>query len=201
MFSYSRDIDSAYRQMRRITLCTIAVNLIISSFAVYQVARSKDKAYVLAGGSLLEATLADRRDLIPVIARSHIQTFHQYFWTLDPDEKGIRDNIGKALYLADGSARAIFDDLRESGFYAAIVSGNVTQTITVDSIDLDTQQYPYPFRCWCTEQLIRPTTRTTRRLTTSGRLRSTGASPNNQLGFLIERLRVLDNKDILTENR
>jgi len=201
MFSNFKDIDSGYRQMRRITLITIAANLIITCLSINMVSGSKNKAYVLADGTLLEATLTDRRDIIPVIAKSHIRTFHQYFWTLDPDEKGIRDNIGKALYLADGSAKTLFDDLREAGYYAAIISGNVSQTVTVDSISLDTRQYPYLFKCWSTEHLIRPTTRTTRRLITTGQLRTTGGSPNNQLGFLIEKLHVLDNNDISTEKR
>jgi conjugative transposon TraK protein len=143
----------------------------------------------------------DRKDNIPVEARDHIKTFHHYFFSLDPDDKVIQGNVTKALYLADGSAKRLYDNLRESNYYANIISGNISQQIAVDSITLDVNQYPFYFACYATEKIIRTTSIVTRTLRTEGYLRNVSRSDNNPHGFLIEKFNTLENKDISVETR
>lgn len=140
-------------------------------------------------------------ELIQVEGRDHVRNFHHYFFTLDPDEKVIRHNLAKALYLADNSAKSIYDDLKESGYYSGIISGNISQEIIIDSIRMDIANYPYRFRCYATQEIIRPTSIVTRALVTEGALRNVSRSDNNPHGFLIERWRTIDNRDLRTENR
>ena len=45
----------------------------------------------------LEAYSSNRKDNIPVEARDHVIMFHQYFFTLDPDEKVIDANLSKGF--------------------------------------------------------------------------------------------------------
>ena len=130
--------------------------------------RGQDRVYVLTSGKVLEALASDRKENIPVEARDHIRSFHEYFFTLAPDEKVINANLARALYLADGSAKELYDNLKENGFYAGIVSGNINQEIAVDSITLDMGTYPFYFRCRATQRIIRPTTLVTRELVTEG---------------------------------
>src|SRR5690606_4295535 len=110
-------------------------------------------------------------------------------------------NIGKALYLADGTAKRVYDDLRENGYYAALISGNVNQTISVDSVVVDISEYPFRFKCFAIQTIVRPTTITTRNLITDGSLRNVSRSDNNPHGFLVERWSILENRDLKTENR
>jgi conjugative transposon TraK protein len=159
------------------------------------------RIYILANGKALEAFAADRKDNIPVEARDHIKMFHQYFFTLDPDEKVIETNTLKALYLADASAKRMYDNLKENGYYANIISGNISQEVTLDSIRVDINQYPYYFRCYATEKIIRATSVVTRDLITQGYLRNVARSDNNSHGFLIERFETIENKDLKIENR
>src|SRR5690606_284611 len=100
---------------------------------------------------------SDRRDNIAVEARDHVRNFHHYFFTLDPDDKVIRQNVARALYLADNSAKRVYDDLKEGGYYSGIISGNISQGITMDSIVVHVENYPYYFRCYAKQQIVRPT--------------------------------------------
>ncbi|MBW7891448.1 MAG: conjugative transposon protein TraK, partial [Chitinophagaceae bacterium] len=129
------------------------------------------------------------------------KTFHQLFFTLDPDDKVIHTNITKALYLADGSAKRAYDDLKEKGYYTNIIAGNISQQVIVDSVSVDINEYPYRFRCYATQNIIRATSTVSRILITEGTLRNVSRSDNNPHGFLIERWATIENRDIKITNR
>jgi len=170
-------------------------------YSYRQVQAAQQRIYVLANGKALEALASGRRENIPVEARDHVRTFHHYFFTLDPDDKVIEAQMARALYLADGSARRAYDNLRENGYFSSLISANVSQEITVDSVQVDTQSYPYYFRYYGRQKLIRATSVLTRSLVTEGWLRSVLRSDNNPHGFLIERWTTLENKDLHTQAR
>lgn len=205
MFRQMKNIDSAFQYIRTFTAVIIIACVSLCCFVMSKCYRLAAKAestiYVLANGKALEAYAADRKDNIPVEAKDHIKTFHQYFLTLDPDEKVIQQNITKALYMADASAKNEYDNLKESGYYSSVIAGNISQQISVDSISLDINQYPYWFKCYATQKIIRTTSTVSRSLVTQGYLRNVSRSDNNAHGFLIERWETLENKDIKTENR
>lgn len=205
MFKKMKNIDTAFRHIRSFTLVVIIGCVLICCFALYKsfslVSQMQSKIYILANGKALEAYASERKDNISVEARDHVKTFHKLFFTLDPDDKAITANITKALYLADGSAKRAYDDLKENGYYAAVISGNVNQTIVVDSVAIDINEYPYRFRCYATQSIIRPTSITTRSLVTEGGLRNVSRSDNNPHGFLIERWGTIDNRDLKTVSR
>lgn len=205
MFTKMKNIDSAFRYVRGFTMLVIAGAVIICSYTLYKsftmVTLMQNKVYILANGKALEAYASDRKDNVAVEARDHVKTFHHFFFTLDPDDKVIRANMSQALYLADVSAKRIYDDLKENGYYASIISGNISQTITIDSIQIDLNQYPYPFKCYAKQNIIRTTSILKRSLLTEGKLRSVSRSDNNPHGFLIERWNTLENRDLAVENR
>jgi len=205
MFKKMKNIDTAFRHIRSFTLVVIIGCVLMCCFALYKsfslVSQMQSKIYILANGKALEAYASERKDNIPVEARDHVTTFHKLFFTLDPDDKAITASITKALYLADGSAKRAYDDLKENGYYAGLISGNVNQTIVVDSVAVDINDYPYKFRCYATQSIIRPTSITTRSLVTDGALRNVSRSDNNPHGFLIERWSTIDNRDLKTVSR
>jgi conjugative transposon TraK protein len=205
MFTKTKNIDTAFRHIRLFTVAVIAGSTLLCCFALYKsyemVGRIQGKIYILANGKALEAVAEERKDNIPVEARDHIKTFHRLFFTLSPDEKAIREYVGKSLYLADASAKKEYDNLTEKGFYTSVIAGNVSQQITVDSIGLDINQYPFFFRCYATQQITRTTSTVLRSLVTEGYLRNINRSDNNPHGFLIERWITVYNRDIKIENR
>ena len=205
MFKEIKNIDSSFRHIKVFTFLVVAGCFLLCGFVLYKSyelsARVQDKIYILAGDQAMEAFASKRKDNLLVEAKSHISLFHTYFFTLDPDDKVIEKNISKALYMADASAKKQYNNLKETGYYANIIAGNISQQIAIDSITVNTKSEPYFFLCYGTEKIIRPNSIVTRNLITQGYLRNVSRSDNNPHGFLIERWETLENKDIKTENR
>ena len=205
MFRQMKNIDTAFRYIRGFSMLLIVGCVGITGYAVYATQKTvesmQQKIYILANGKILEAFASERKENVPVEAKDHVRTFHFYFFTLDPDDKVIQANISRALYLADGSAKQQYDNLKENSYYSNLISGNISQEISFDSVSVDVRNYPYYFRCFCKQKIIRPTTIITRNLTTEGYLRNVERSDNNPHGFLIEKWKILDNTDLKVENR
>ncbi|MBN8719577.1 MAG: conjugative transposon protein TraK [Sediminibacterium magnilacihabitans] len=205
MFKPTQNIDTAFRAMRLLMLLVVSGSVCVSLYALYQnavlSANAQEKVYVLSNGRAAEVFAVSRRENIAVEARDHVARFHELFFSLDPDEKAIANTIRKALYLSDGSAKKQYDDLAESGYIAGVISGNVSQQITVDSVQVNTTMEPFAFRCYATLLIIRSTSSVTRSLITQGYLRSVARSDHNPHGFLIEKWETLENKDLKIEER
>jgi conjugative transposon TraK protein len=205
MFRETKNIDSAFRYIRLFSTAILCGVLLLCGFVIYKsynlVGSSQQKIYVLVNGKALEAYASDRKDNVAVEAKDHIKVFHQLFFTLSPDDKVINGNISRSLYLADISAKREYDNLKENSYYSNIISSNVNQTIKIDSVHLELNQYPFYFKCYAVEQITRTTSIVNRSLVTEGYLRNVSRSDNNAHGFLIERWKILENKDLSVEKR
>jgi conjugative transposon TraK protein len=205
MFQKAKNIDTAFRQVRAFAIVVVVSSTILGgyiAFKGFQVAKeAQSRIFVLSNGKAMEAFAGDRKENIPVEARDHVKMFHVYFFSLDPDDKVIRANITRALYLADNSARKVYESLKENNYFIGIISGNVSQEILVDSVEVNVASYPYYFRCFAKEKIIRPSSITTRSLITEGLLRNVSRSDNNPHGFLIEKWNTVENRDLKTEAR
>jgi conjugative transposon TraK protein len=199
MFTQFRNIETAFKHVRLFTFVLIAAAMAICCYTVAEsykmVNQAQARIYLLANGKALAALSAERKDNVDVEARDHIKMFHFYFFTLDPDDKTIDNNIREALYMCDGTAEKQYQDRKENGYYSSVISGNISQQIAIDSVQLNLQNYPYYFKYYATEKIIRPTAVVTRSLVTEGYLRNVSRSENNAHGFLIERWRILENQD------
>ena len=95
-----KNIDTAFRYIRAFSLFFLTGCVLLSVFALHRSfgisSKAGERIYILANGKVLEAYGAERKDNIAVEARDHIKNFHQYFFTLDPDDKVIQSNITKA---------------------------------------------------------------------------------------------------------
>ena len=205
MFEKPKNIDTSFRLIRVFTLVIILASFLFCGYTVFQSlqlnAALQQKVYILSNGKVLEALMTDRRENLPVEAKDHVSTFHQRFFTLDPDEKVIRANTTKALYLADGSAKRHYDNLKESNYYSNIIAGNISQEVRTDSVQVNLTQEPYYFRYYGKQILTRTGSIVTRQLTTEGNLRMVSRSEHNPHGFLIENWKTLENQDIHIQTR
>jgi conjugative transposon TraK protein len=205
MSHHLQTLDRTFQQIRLycflwfIGCGALCLFLMTRTFSILE--KADRRIYILSGGKVLDAFASDRRDNLDVEQRDHIRTFHEDFFGLDPDEKVINTHINRALYLADGSAKLLYDNLKESGYYTGIISGNISQQIRVDSIRLEADKGLTRFRCWAVMTIIRPTSTVTRSLITEGWLRPVTRSDNNPHGFLIEKWRTLENKDLKIDIR
>lgn len=193
-----KSVDTAFRQMRIFLIVLVVFVAVICTLVIYyshaQVSEHKGKIYVMINGALVEAVARDRN--MPVELRDHIERFHELFFTLSPDEKAIQQQVTRALYLADGSAKKVYQNLQESGYYKNVISANISQTIEVDSISVDMTIAPYRFAFYGRQVITRPTSIAIRSLVTEGVVRTgLNQSNNNVHGFLIERWNILSNTD------
>jgi conjugative transposon TraK protein len=197
-------IVKGFKQMRKIWMATIFFVIAMGVGSMWlgcHIAAVSGRTIVLSTGEVLKAVAAEREANLPVEARDHLRMFHRLVFDLGPDEKAIRASIGQALYLADGSAKKLYDDWVEKGWIGGLVSGNITQEVRLDSIAVDFGAEPYAFRCIGMEVLTRATSVTTRTLVTRGFLRNVRRSDNNPHGFLIERFEIVENKEVKVVGR
>lgn len=200
-FKSLRNLETSYRNIRIFAFTSISVMTVIALsslwFAYQTKVDAESRVYVVEQGkSLIAALRNDVRENRPVEGKDHIRRFHELFFTLDPDSKAIQEHIDEALPYADESVTRLYMDTKEQGYYSQLVQATASQEIQVDSIHLDMTQYPYAFRAYSRQQIIRLTNITVRKLVTGGYLRNVSRSEANPHGFLIERFAVVDNQDI-----
>lgn len=158
------------------------------------VADAHKKIYVLDGTVpiLVKQTMMD--ETFEVEAKSHVEMFHNLFFTLAPDDKYIDYTIKKAMYLIDESGLAQYNALKEKGFYNNIIGTSTICSIFCDSIKLDKQKMAFTY--YGRQRIERRTSILMRQLVTAGSLRRVPRTENNPHGFIIFGWRTLVNKDL-----
>jgi conjugative transposon TraK protein len=205
-FKSLKNIETSFRQIRFFGIAFIILCAGItgySGFSAYQFAeKQRQKIYVLdKGKSLILALSQELSQNRPVEAREHIRRFHELFFTLSPDKNAIESNINRAMFLADKSVYTYYKDLVEKGYFNRIISGNINQTLQVDSVVVDFRNYPYLASTYARQVIIRESNITERSLITTCDLINSVRSDNNPHGFTIENFTVKENRDIQTINR
>lgn len=150
--------------------------------------------YVLDGTVpvLVQRTTMD--ETLDVEAKSHIQMFHHLFFSLAPDQSYIDYTMEKAMNLADETALAQYNALREKGFYNEVIGTSSVLSIFCDSIQFNKQTME--FKYYGRQRLERRTMILIRRLVTAGRLERTPRTENNPHGLIIRDWRTLLNEDV-----
>lgn len=123
-----------------------------------------------------------------------IENFHQYFFNLPPDNDYIKWTVGKAMYMADGTALKQKQALDENGFYSDIISSSAVCTIICDSIQFD--EHTRKFSYYGTQIIKRRTRDLKRTMLTTGYVENVPRTQNNPHGLMITNWRTLENKDL-----
>ena len=205
-FKSLRNIESSFRQIRLFTIVFVALCAAVTGYALwnsYSFAEAqRQKIYVLDGGkSLMLALSQDLSQNRPVEAREHVKRFHELFFTLSPDKSAIESNINRAFFLVDKSAFRYYQDMQEKGYYNRIVSGNINQSIQIDSISCNFEVYPYKVVTYAKQMIIRASNVTERNLITRCDLINSLRFDHNPHGFMMERFEIIDNKDLRVLDR
>ena len=205
-FKSLKNIETSFRQIRFFGIVFVILCAGITGYSVFSAfqfaEKQRQKIYVLdKGKSLILALSQDLSQNRPVEAREHIRRFHELFFTLSPDKTAIESNINRAMFLADKSVYTYYKDLVEKGYFNRIISGNINQTLQVDSVVVDFRNYPYTASTYARQVIIRESNITQRSLVTTCDLINSVRSDNNPHGFTIENFTVKENRDIQTINR
>ena len=205
-FKSLKNIETSFKQIRIFAIVFVVLCAGITGYSVYSsytfAEVQPQKIYILdEGKSLMLALSQDLSQNRPVEAKEHIRRFHELFFTLAPDKSAIESNINRALFLVDKSAFRYYQDMSEKGYYNRIVSGNINQTLLVDSIACNFDAYPYKIMTYARQMIIRASNITERSLITRCDLINSVRSDNNPHGFTMERFEILENRDLRTLDR
>lgn len=175
-------------------LSAIIIVVVTLAYTFRMLEETKKKIYVLDHGVpvLVHRTGRDVNRLVEY--QSHINMFHLLFFTLPPDDDFMQHNIAKAMYLIDKSGLIEYNNLKEKGYYSAILASSAVLSIRTDSILVDTEDRT--FRYYGTQRIERKTRILTRKLVTAGSFMDVPRSANNPHGCLITSWRTVLNIDL-----
>lgn len=197
--------DKIFRQSRILTIICVVGMILVALFSITYVhismRQQSQVVYALIGEEAVTLGAVDVMDNRPVEAHAHIKEFHQHLFRLDPDREVIDRNLVAATSMADNSVQSLIDTYEESNYYRNLISGNVSQSITMDSIYMDMNVQPHYFRYVGEMTITRPTSIVTRTLIAEGNFRDVQRSRLNPHGYLIERYRIVSNDDIDVKKR
>ena len=152
------------------------------------------KVYVLDGTVPILVKQTTQEETFDVEAKSDIEMFHQFFFTLAPDDKYIQYTMKKAMYLVDETGLGQYNALKEKGFYNNIIGTSTICSIYCDSIKLNTDSLTFTY--YGRQRIERRTSILMRQLVTAGKLRRVPRTENNPHGILITNWRTLKNQDL-----
>ena len=198
-----KNIEQKIKINKTISLASIlfAVIIVIVGFvfAYKLIEDSRKSLYVIDNGVPILVKQTDELLNRPVEYKSQVELFHRLFFTLAPDDRYIKENVEKSLYLIDDSGKKEYTNLREKGFYNQIISGNSLVTIRTDSIktDLPNKKFIY----YGTQMINRKTSLIIRKLITEGNFEDIIRSTNNPHGVLLRNWRILDNSELSNKSK
>lgn len=205
-FKSLQNIESSFQRIRLFMLVFCIMCTLLTVFSVWKAfdfaEEQRRKVYVLdQGKSLMLALSQDMSQNRPVEAREHVRRFHELMFTLAPDKAAIESNADRAFQLADRSAYQYYNDLKEKGYYSRLLSSNTSQIIEIDSMQCNFDEHPYSVKTFARQLIVRESNVTERSLVSTCRLRNSVRSDNSPHGFIIEKFKVIENKDIRDYDR
>lgn len=175
-------------------ITAIILTIIVSAYASRQVADARKSIYILNNNVPLQAIQTDMQLNRLAEYRANVDLFHSLFFSLTPDDHYIEYQMKKAMYLVDQSGMEEYNDLKENGFFNAILSSSSVLTLQTDSIALDMPKHY--FRYYGKLKIDRRSSTVLRSLITEGYLKDIPRSDNNPHGVLIINWKTLENKDL-----
>lgn len=179
-----------------ITSAVLVVFTIVWAFN--KISDERQKIYVLDNGVPMLVNRTSQLENRDVEYQSHINLYHNLFFTLPPDDDFIKSNLSKAMYLIDETGLKQYNNLKEKSFYNQIISSSSVLSIKTDSIKVHED---LSFEYYGTQRIDRKTSTIKRLLVTSGRLQDVPRTINNPHGLLITDWKTIKNTDISYENK
>ncbi len=198
-----KDIEKKIKINKAVSISVIfsAVILVIVGFlfAYKLVEDSRKSMYILDNGVPILVKQTDELLNRPVEYKSQVELFHRLFFTLAPDDKYIKENVEKSLYLIDDTGKKEYTNLKEKGFYNQLVSSSSMMTVNADSIRLDVANKRFVF--FGRQVINRRSAIIIRKLITEGNFEDVIRTPNNPHGVILKNWKILDNSEISSESK
>jgi len=198
-----KTLEQKIRLAFTVSLLSLLTSMVLSGLAFHHARRlveqERRQIYLLDHNVPLVARRTDLLDNREAEYRAHITTFHDFFFSLPPDNDYIERQMARAMYLVDASGVAQYNTLKEKGYYTNLISSSSVVTCTPDSLVLDMNTRHWVF--YGKQKIERPSMVTVRSLVTEGYLQDIPRTPNNSHGVLITHWKTLENRDILATEK
>lgn len=178
---------------------SIILTVIAFSYASKMIAAEKQQIYVLDHNVPMVAVRTNILDNRQAEYKATVESFHDLFFSLTPDNEHIQSQLNKAMYLIDASGLAQYNTLKEKGYFSGVISTSSIITCTKDSIALDMNNKQWTF--YGKEKIERPSSITIRSLVTTGTLQDVTRTDNNPHGVMLINWRTIENKDLKNESK
>ena len=204
---YFDTIEGSFKRTKFLTVSTLVAAAVVALGSLFYsasfVARHTDNIYLLDGnGGAASATVSSSTAVDRELeVTDHVMRFHELMFNLSPSSDGIRRNVDRALVMCDKSAYDYYNDLSEKGYYSRMVSANITQQISIDSVSVNMRVYPYLERTYGKVYIIRESNITQYDFLSQGQLIEIGRSKFNPHGLMLEKFQVLRNEKVQTRRR
>ena len=202
----TQDIEKSFKKLSSLTLISVAGSLVfalvVGLYALSFADKQRQKIYVLdQGKSLLLALQTDAIMSKDVEIRDHVTRFHELMFTLSPQKQTIQENLDRAFNLADRSAWEYTQDLAEKGYYARLISANISQQMIVDSVKFVGNRYPWQVETYARQYVVRESTVSQYSFVSTCQVLDGRRSDVNPHGLLIEKFKVVKNDLVETRKR
>ncbi|AYD49033.1 conjugative transposon protein TraK [Arachidicoccus soli] len=178
----------------------IIIVIIALSYTTKMITSERKHIYVLDKNIPLVAVNADMDNYKKVEYKTAVETFHQFFFTLPPDDKFIESQMQKAMYLVDASGVAQYNTLKEKGYFTNLIATNSVSTLVADSVLIDMNSGHFIY--YGKQKIQRPSMITIRSLITEGYLIDQPVkTDSNPYGVLITNWKIIENKDLQNETQ
>lgn len=194
-------ITGSFRAFKVVMVVCVIVTLLVCLGCVYVVGvqqqLSASRVYIMDNGaSVVSATAQDASYTREAEVRDQVRRFHEYFFNIPPDETMVRQNLEKALELADHSAYDYHQTLKEKGFYRNLSSTDSFQQIDVRDIEVNMLDYPYSVTVRSDLYISRPSNIGKYTLVSSCRVEEVPRSDKNLHGLRVASFRVIENAQV-----
>jgi conjugative transposon TraK protein len=197
-----KNIEQKIRLTFFTAISVFVVSALLVGFTVVwafsSISKEREKIYVIDNGVPILVNRTNQLENRAVEYKSHINIYHNLFFTLPPDDDFIKSNLSKAMYLVDESGVKQYNNLKEKGFYNQIISSSSVLSIKTDSIVVDENMN---FTYYGTQRIDRKTSIVKRQLVTSGGLKDVPRTINNPHGLLITNWKTIKNTDLSYETK
>lgn len=205
LIKYFDTIESGFRRMKFLTLSAVTLAVAVPSVSIalsYGFVNSRTgSVYVVNGGEASLARLSDGESVRDLEVKDHVSRFHELMFNLAPSTDAVERNIGKAMSFCDKSGYDYYQMLSETDFYARLIAANASQQIAIDSMAVNMGVYPYEAEVMGKLYVMRQSSITAYDFKSRCSLVNIERSESNPHGLMIEKFRVVRNRQIGTRQR
>ena len=186
----------------RVLYLSLILTFVMTSLNIFYTYRTNESAknnfYLLDNGQKLATVrVKNPKRAIDILCEGHVINFHELFFALEPDLRHIKRNIeSKALHMADYSVQRLYNRLIDQNYYEDIAKSGYSIEVEKDSIYIDYASYPFAFRFWGKQRILKNGNAEYRNLSSTGYLVETTSTPNNLNGLKIIKFDVNGNEDL-----